>query len=387
MQPKRLELIDLSSQASLKKAITDCIQADQGLLDTLRAEIRPLRDGTRRIQPRSGTSISLVGTDGGNNQLRFDPFMVQLIRVVDSSNNEYCLEALSPSTPIDRLNARQFNPDGSPRTPLGKMMAFLGVKTLPGLSRMIRPAGDGQAVSSHWVRVYRELVEWATLFALMEKDFATDTVIIYDGLLRSLVFANDLFRELLQGIEERINAQWRHSRRRLYLAGIAKHSKVLDRYRLAMALESVLQTNYEAYVRVPHDIEERAYIWPDYSLGDDSIAEGTQTNRAVGGQMFLVKFGNKPQDPVWPVDIFHSQIDNAQIILGSITQDAHNGFPVPYYPLCLQKAHENAALVGFDLDVLQGYIYQGVRQSLAEEADALDAFQLQDSDPSQRRYA
>ena len=102
--------------------------------------------------------------------------------------------------------------------------------------------------------------------------------------------------------------------------------------------------------------------------------------------MFLVKFGNKPHDPIWPIDIFQPQIGDAQIILGSITQDAYNGFPVPYYPLCLQKAHENAALIGFDLDVMQGYIYQGVRQSLGEEAGALDAFQLQDSDPSQGRY-
>ena len=379
-------MIDLSSQASLKKAIADCIHTDQGMLNALRAEVRPLRDGTRRIQPRAGTSISLVGTDGGNNQLQFDPFVVQLVRVVDSSNNEYCLEALSPSTPVDSLDARQFNPDGSPRTPLGEMMTFLGVKNLPALSRMIRLVRDGQPVSPHWVRVYRELVEWAILFALTGKDFATDTVIVYDGLLRSLVFAEDLFGQLLQGIEERITAQWRDSRRRLYLVGVAKHSKVLDRYRLAMALEGVLQTNYEAYVRVPPEIERKAYLWPDYALGDDSIAEGTRTNRSVGGQMFLVKFGNRPHDPVWPVDIFRSQVDHAQVILGSITQDACNGFPIPYYPLCLQKAHENAALVGFDLDILQGYIYQGIRESLDDEAGALDAFQLRESDPSQRRY-
>ena len=379
-------MIELSSQTSLKTAIADCINSDGGVLDALRAEIRPLRDSTRRIQPRTGTSISLVGTDGGNNQLRFDPFMVQLIRVVDSSNNEYCLEAVSPSTPLDGLMSRHFAPDGSPSTALGKMMVFLGVKTLPALSRMIRPSGDGQPVSPSWVQAYRELVEWATLFALTEKDFATDTVIVYDGLLRSMIFAGDLFSRLIDGIEQRINDQWLHSRRRLYLAGVAKHSKVIDRYRLAMALEGVLQTNYEAYVEVPPDIEERAYVWLNYDRGDDSLRQGSQPNRAAGGQMFLVKFGNRPHDPIWPVDIFRPQTGQAQVILGSITQDACNGFPIPYYPLCLQKAHENAALVGFDLEILQGYIYQGVRESLAEEAGALDAFQLQDSDPALRRY-
>ena len=36
-----------------------------------------------RIQPRTTTSISLVGTDGGNNKIQYDPFLIQLIRVVE----------------------------------------------------------------------------------------------------------------------------------------------------------------------------------------------------------------------------------------------------------------------------------------------------------------
>jgi hypothetical protein len=83
------KMIDPASQAQLKEAIADCIGTDQGVLDALREEIRPLKNATRRIQPRATTSISLVGTDGGNNQLQFDPFLIQLVRVVDSSNNEY----------------------------------------------------------------------------------------------------------------------------------------------------------------------------------------------------------------------------------------------------------------------------------------------------------
>ncbi len=66
--------------------------------------------------------------------------------------------------------------------------------------------------------------------------------------------------------------------------------------------------------------------------------------------------------------------------------DAINGFPVPFYPQCLQKAHENAALVDFDFDILQDYIFDGVRNILGEQATALDIFRLQDSDPAQRRY-
>lgn len=379
-------MIDPASQAQLKEAIADCIGTDQGVLDALREEIRPLKSATRRIQPRATTSISLVGTDGGNNQLQFDPFLIQLVRVVDSSNSQYCLEAVSPTTPIDKLDKRQFEPDGTPRTALGEMMAFLGVASLSALSHMIRPTDKGKPVSPSWVQVYRELVEWAILFAILKKDFGTDTLIICDGLLRSKVVAKDLFQRLLQGMKERIEAQWSKSRRRVYLAGVAKHSKVLSRYRLAMALEGVLQTDYPAYVEVPREVEEKAYVWSEFARGDDRAGEGGEINKFVGGKMFLVKFGSHRRDPVWPVDIFVPQVSEAQTILGSMLADAINGFPVPHYPRCLQKAHENAALVDFDFDILQDFIYEGVRSRLGVDAGTLDAFQLQDADPAQRRY-
>lgn len=102
--------------------------------------------------------------------------------------------------------------------------------------------------------------------------------------------------------------------------------------------------------------------------------------------MFLAKFGAGRRDLIWPIDIFLPQAAEAQVILGSMLADAINGFPVPHYPRCLQKAHENAALVDFDFDILQDFIYEGVRNSLGTKAATLDAFQLQDADPAQKRY-
>lgn len=380
-------MITLSSLNRLKESIASCIEMDQSLLDSLRQEIRPLKDTTRRIHPRTTTSISLVATDGGNNQLRFDPFLIQLIRVVDSSHNEYCLEAVSPTTPIDELNRRQFHDDGTSRTALGQMMAFLGVKSLPELSHMIRPKKPGEPVSPAWVQVYRQLVEWAVVFSLLKnKDFATDTVIVLDGLLRSKVFAGDLFRKLLRGMHDLIQHHYERSRRRIYLVGVAKRSKVLSRYRLAMALEGVLQTDYPAYTPIPRDIEERAYVWSEYARGEDREIEGREVNKFVGGKMFFVKFGPRPRDPIWPVDIFTPQADEAPVILGSLLADAINGFPIPYYPLSLQRAHENAALVEFDMEILQDLIFDGIRRSLGDAAVTLDVFRLQDDNPAQWRY-
>jgi hypothetical protein len=380
-------MITAGSQAHLKQEIVESIIDDRALLDRLREEVRPLRDEVHRIQPRTTTAISLMGADGGNNSIPFDPFLVQLIRVVDSNNNEHCLEAITPSTSVTELSTRQFDRRGAPATQLGKLMTHLDVRDITALTHMIRRNDGDRPVSPSWVNVYRELVEWAILFVIIrEYFFATDTIVIFDGLLRSKVFAGDKFKRYLDGMQESIQAHRGKRNRNIYLAGVAKHSKVLDRYRLAMSLEEVLAVDYPCYVEVPRDLEAKAYVWSEYARGNDIESEGGEINKFVGGKMFFVKFGNRPRDPIWPVDIFLPQRQHAPVILGCMLADALNGFPVPLYPLCLQRAHENAALVDFDFDVLQDQVFEGIRQILGPEAHALDTFRLQDADPAQRRY-
>lgn len=306
---------------------------------------------------------------------------------MDSSNNEYCLEAVTPTTDVARLSENQFDEHGAPVSALGRMMEYLGAEYLWELSPMIRRNDDERPVSPSWVQVYRELAEWAILLSLVrDKDFGTDTLIVYDGLLRSKVFAGEKFAEYRRGLAEAVDAQWRENRRRVYLAGVAKRSKVLSRYKLAMSLEGVLTNEYPAYVEVPTEIEANAYVWSEYARGDDQAAEGGEANKFVGGKMFFVKFGPGPRDPIWPVDIFLPQVRAAQQIVGFMLADATNGFPVPFYPQCLQRAHENAALVDFDFDILQDQVFDGLRVVLGEDAQALDTFRLQDGDVAQRRY-
>lgn len=380
-------MLDPASQAVLREEIARQVREDRAVLEDLRAEIRPLLSQTRRINPRSAASVSLVAADGGNNQLRFDPFLVQLVRVVDSSNNEYCLQAVSPTASVSALSARQFaNPDDP--TPLGRLMRYLGVDELSRLSHMISPDESGRPNAPSWIQVYRELVEWAILFAIVrEKDFATDTLIVFDGFLRSKVFAHDLFTRYREGIREGIDRHFRANRRRVYLVGVAKRSKVLSRYRLAMNLEGVMQSPFPCYVEVPRELEEKAYIWSEYARGDDRVTEGGEVNKFVAGKMFFVKFGSGTRDPIWPIDVFLPQSPDHATVFSYLLNDAVDGFPVPLYPRSLQKAHENAALVDFDMDVLQDMIFSGLRTILgADAAPAIDIFRLQDADPASGRY-
>ena len=235
-------MIDPDSLSTLDTEIHRAVQNDGPVLDALRTEVRILSVPDPAYSA-TFYDCNFIGRHRcRQNQIEFDPFMVQLVRVVDSSNNEYCLEVVTPTSDIRTVNERHINRSGKAISSLGRMMSFLGVKDLWSLSPMIpRPVHTtdlSMPIKPGWVQVYRELMEWATLFGLVhDTKFGSDTVIVMDGNLRSKIFRGELFLRYRQALEAAIEQHMNGSKRRVYVTGIAKHSKVLQRYRLAMALE------------------------------------------------------------------------------------------------------------------------------------------------------
>jgi hypothetical protein len=373
-------MIDPKSLEQVSIAIRESIANDRELLEQMRANVRSLKNKTHRIKSQNSTAISLVGADGGNHQMSFDPFMIQLIRVVDSSQKEYCLEVITPNTKIEKLNKYHLNSDGTGKTQLGKMIEYLELDSLDQISPVFNL--DIEKRSHTWIQVYREMTEWAMLFALVrESDFSNDTIIVFDGLLRSKMFTTGLFEKYQKGLEEGIKRS-KKNRRNIYIVGIAKHNKILQTYRLAMAIEGIMRTKYPCYLKVSKKLEE-VYKHREYFTGS------SKSEIFVAGKMFFVKFGKSPHDPIWAVDILKSQArDSGMIysIFGHLLNDANEGFPIPFYPQCLQKAHEHAALVDFDLEILQEEIHKALREELNDKKWEIDKLALQEMDPSRRRY-
>ncbi len=385
-------MFDPEEIPELKKVIRECALADRKILDDLVKEVQILRNNVKSIKPRNVTSISFVASDGGNNKLAYDPFYFQLVRVVDSNGKQLCLDTISPTTDTDVLSARQFNDDGSPKTKLGQMMFDLGCTKLYELSPMI-PKGElirttPERISTSWVLVYRDICEWAVLYyKICHSNFANNTLIILDGLLRSKLFSKNLFIEIGERISNSIDKIYRDEKVKVFLVGVAKHSKVLDKYGLAISIENIIPPGEPRYVYIPRELQAKAYVWPEYSkgVGDENSSEG-EAPKFVLGDMFFVRFGKMSGDPIWIVDIFYKHKTLDQEIFGYLLTDAIYGFPVPYYPLCLQRAHEYAQVVDFDMDILQDEVVKAIKEILPKEAHEIIDQKVFNSDKSQNRY-
>jgi hypothetical protein len=121
----------------LNKVVSDCTKRDQKLLDDLRTDARSLRSAAQPIREQQTTSIAMVASDGGNNRVRYDPFLIQLVRVVDSFGLELCMEAVSPTSNTDELSGAQFGSNGDPVRALGRLMRDVAAPTAQ--SRKVAP--------------------------------------------------------------------------------------------------------------------------------------------------------------------------------------------------------------------------------------------------------
>jgi len=374
-------MFDIDELTRLRKAVRDCTRRDATLLSALRREVAPLAGLSRPMRPRGATSISLVASDGGDNRLLFDPFQLMVVRVVDSCGKTLCLDAVSPGQDLSALDRAQFRPDGSPATALGRLMADLRVHP-PVLSElchwMPRPDAPVETRSTDWISIYRDLCEWAALHErLCHRSFATDTLVVRDGLLSTKLFRSKYYRLFRAALGEAIVRIRKEDRRRVFLVGIAKKSRILQRYGMAMALESILPPGEPRYLKIPPALEARAYNWPEQyrgrTPGAEEAAVGDDEGKYGAGELFFARFGERSGDAVRVVEIFSPEGDpvDPDEIFGHLLADAREGFPIPHYPRCLQKAHEQARVADFDMNLLQDELCAAVRDVLPEDRRGL----------------
>ncbi|HEY5037734.1 MAG TPA: hypothetical protein VIJ93_01525 [bacterium] len=354
----------------LRKKVLEAYKNDNPMMEKFRGYARRLKDNVRPLRTYSVNAVSFVSADGGDNRLCFNPSVVELVRVVDSRGNQCALDAIASTASLADLEERTKPQTSSSCEPLIRLCQDLG-KSLRELSYLIRSL-DKPGKSTGAMRCYRDIVEWAVLYDLITNpslQWGSDTILVRDGLLRTKSFTRDAFPLIDAKIREGIEA---HAKRNvtLSLVGVAKQSAVLGRLAVALELEATFHKSHPCFVKVDDDIEADCYnydrTWLDTYESTDEKEEGKKQYQALG-KLYLVKFGDRPMDPVWPVDIAEWQVGNAEKILGQLTIDAQQGFPMPDYPMCIQRAHDFAKMTGLEISVLQDLLLQGVCEKLTPE--------------------
>lgn len=359
----------------LRRQIRAQAGLEKKLLDELIAQARGMAADVRPIRPRAATSVALTAADGGDNAVAFNPFALQIVRIVDSAGQELFLDVVSPSADIGELSRKHLD-GGQARTALGRLMADLGVSDLRGLSPMM----SGR--SPRWVGAYRELCEWATLYDLVcYRHFASDTLVVRDGLLRTPIFADGLLGRMGRLLRAATDRSAVRDRRHVWLAALAKRTVVLDHYRLAMSVAGVFDRGSACFVKVPARMQGSVYRQGEYLRHPDDARGGQSI-----GEMFFVRFGPRNGDPVWTADLPAWQAADAQAIFGYLQADATAGFPVPFYPYSLQQADAYSRVDGLDTEIVEDALVESVRELVGpDRAHVVDALRL-GVDVAARRY-
>jgi hypothetical protein len=374
----------------LRAKVLAAFKADDPIVIRFRKHAAELAESIRPLRSYSVNAVSFVSADGGDNRLTFNPSVIELIRVVDSRGNECALDAVASTAQPEELNQRGKSGNSNTVAPLERLCAALGLPVTK-LSYLLGGLGhDGKSTGA--MRAYRDIVEWAVLFDLVSNpsiQWGGDTILVRDGLLRTKTFKRDVFPEFDKLLRAGVTS---HEKRNVQLSivGVAKQSAVLSRLAMALELEATFHRSYPCFVRVPKHIEEECYNYDRTWLDTLETAEPTPDGRVVYqslGSLFLVKFGDHPLDPVWPVDVAVWQEPKAEKILGQLTVDAQQGFPIPDYPMCIQKAHDYAKMTGLEMVVLQDLLMEGMCQSLtAEQTERLYRMRYLGQSLADRRY-
>jgi hypothetical protein len=352
----------------IKKRVSDAYQHEEPIISKFREYARRLKNDVKQIRTYAVNAVSFVSSDGGDNRLYFNPAVIELVRVVDSRGNQCALDAIAGNSKVSDFNQRAEAGSSLLVEPLRKLCVDLNLN-VEGLSYLLKGIGQ-QGKSTGAIRVYRDIVEWAVLYDLMRyRDWGSDTIIVREGMLRTKSFK----REVFPSIDSLFRASHETHKQKnvlVSIVGVAKQSAVLSRLSIALELEETLHKAFPCYVQVPSDIEADCYnfdrTWLDTLQTSEANEDGDFRYQSLG-KLFLVKFGDRPFDPVWPVDIAEWQVSEADKIIGQLANDARPGFPIPDFPMCVQKAHDFAKVNGLELDILQDILFDGITRNLSEE--------------------
>lgn len=320
-------------QRNLKQALA----AEKVNLDRLRQKVRQIE--VVELSYRQCYAVAPVATDGGENNLSLEPMNVEIVRVVDSDGVVHFQEFLPLSDDPEKLGERLFQ-----NVPiLGKLIQQLELSDWKELSYLYfstQEQPDPEAIlaisdTRRFIKVLRDVLEWAALVELAFQSSRPVFLLIRDGLLRTKFIKKQIFPRLAEVFRRAYDT------RKAMIVGVAKRSKALNYLSLALTLEGTFDRRAPCFAEVPPELEQEAYTWAH-----------TWMEGQCFGRLHLVKLVEGRDALILPVDIPEWLMPRRKEVFEYLAETAKSSFPVPGYPYPLVRAHENANLSGLGMEII-----------------------------------
>lgn len=336
---------------TVKDRLYRAVDQELPLIDELREQVRNLN--VQELGYRQCYAIAPVATDGGENNISFEPVNLEIIRVVDSEGTEHFQDfiPLSSDPSIFKEMFEQVDV-------LKKFLKELGVTyneisyLLPS-TKVIEDYEKGiereKIDNRDYIKIMRDIAEWAVLLDLSSNPGRTKLLLLRDGLLRTKM----LNLQTIEIMKQRFKRSYKENG--TLLLGVAKSSKVLNYLSLGLALEGTFDLESPCFCEVPEELEKRCYKW-----------ERTWMTKQFG-RMHLVKLAQGKGGLVLPIDIPEWLLGQRKEVLEYLAETARSSFPVVGYPHPLIKAHENAVIHGLEMSVFSDLLIKRITAGKKDE--------------------
>ncbi len=322
-------------------------------LEKLRAEVRELKFVP--VDPMgSYTSLTYKAIDGGKMKISFEPLEIDLIEVADSYGNLKMKFVLPKESDENEEGEDDLTIEGNflDKDPIvRKFLDMLGKKSVQEISEILNQSDT-----------YMELSEWACIFEKIASSNEDPVILMRDGLLRTKKIKAELIPNLWEILKEK--------KRLVKLVGVSKTSKVMTLLSTAISMERIFPGNSIGYVKIPKQLELRAYRWS----GQGKISEKKNNIFFAFGDLYIAKLSRNsnllvtveiPRDWKNDQEIYseHEIVD----LMAHLAKDSGYSYPVLGYPQTIMRAHEAAARVGFPASIVRDKIMDKLKEMLDED--------------------
>ena len=312
------------------------LQKQMTKLEDLRAEVRKLKF-TPVESAGYYSSISYKAFDGGMFNIYFDPLELDIVEIADSNGNTKMHFAIPLGEELDDEDFRTIEDDPL----MKKFLALMGTSKITEVSEVLKGSGD-----------LMEIGEFACIFdKIATASREEKTIVMKDGLLRTKKIKHELIPVLLGLLKQH--------KTHVKLVGVSKTSKIVSLLSTALFLEKKIPSNQIGYLKIPLELELRAYLWS----GKGKIRKNKNEPLAYSfGSLYLARLSSLTNILVTiEIPRVYTEAEIAELI-GYLAKDSKYSYPVLGYPQTIMRAHEAAVRIGLPASIVKDKVFDRMKE-------------------------